>query len=79
MTVPVHTAAGRGGSTRLPWWALLLPAVAFVLLLALIAGGDGASAAEGGRAAGQSVQEVPAAVPLVLEELWARAESALLG
>lgn len=34
--------------TRLPWWALALPALAFVALLALVAspGGAGPSAAE---------------------------------
>ncbi|MET9498986.1 hypothetical protein [Streptomyces sp. NPDC006552] len=40
MSAPTHprthpSAAGRA-ETRLPWWALLLPAVAFAALLLLI-------------------------------------------
>jgi len=34
--IPSHPAAGRGTETRLPWWALVLPALAFVTLLLLI-------------------------------------------
>jgi hypothetical protein len=33
---PPHPATGRGAETRLPWWALLLPALAFAALLLLI-------------------------------------------
>ncbi|MET9561118.1 MULTISPECIES: hypothetical protein [Streptomyces] len=33
---PPHPATGRGVDTRLPWWALLLPALAFAALLLLI-------------------------------------------
>ncbi|MDT0610597.1 hypothetical protein [Streptomyces lancefieldiae] len=40
MSAPTHTRplqAPRGGvDTRLPWWALALPALAFVALLLLI-------------------------------------------
>ncbi|MZD08145.1 hypothetical protein GTW43_24110 [Streptomyces sp. SID5785] len=40
MSAPLHTrthpAATGGAGTRLPWWALALPAVAFVALLLLI-------------------------------------------
>ncbi|GAB2737721.1 hypothetical protein [Streptomyces bullii] len=40
MSAPTHTPphpAPRGGvDIRLPWWALALPALAFVTLLALI-------------------------------------------
>ncbi|MEV0176402.1 hypothetical protein AB0I00_35480 [Streptomyces sp. NPDC050803] len=40
MSAPTHTPprpASRGGvDIRLPWWALALPALAFVALLALI-------------------------------------------
>ncbi|MFJ3906686.1 hypothetical protein [Streptomyces sp. NPDC090025] len=42
--------AGRptGVDTRLPWWALVLPAVAFVVLFLLIAGPGEAQAVTGG-------------------------------
>ncbi|MFG3255460.1 hypothetical protein [Streptomyces sp. NPDC048172] len=56
MTAPAHTTAAtphRPGSTapggvqtRLPWWAVLLPAAAFVALLVLLVGGGEANAAE---------------------------------
>jgi anti-sigma-K factor RskA len=38
MSTPTHTRpVSRGGvDIRLPWWALALPTVAFVMLLALI-------------------------------------------
>jgi hypothetical protein len=40
-------AAGTGVQTSLPWWALVLPAMAFAALLALLTGGaaDASSAA----------------------------------
>ncbi|TVL90705.1 hypothetical protein LRS74_26660 [Streptomyces sp. LX-29] len=45
---PVRSASG-GVSTRLPWWAVALPAVAFVALLLLIAGpADAQAASESG-------------------------------
>ncbi|GAA2081262.1 hypothetical protein GCM10009801_40050 [Streptomyces albiaxialis] len=40
------TAVPGGVQTRLPWWAVALPAVAFVALLALLVGGGEANAAE---------------------------------
>ena len=61
MTAPAHTTSASpatpstrpaglrnpgGVQTRLPWWALLLPAVAFVSLLVLLVGGGEANAAE---------------------------------
>jgi hypothetical protein len=33
---PPHPATGRGVDTRLPWWALALPVLAFVALLLII-------------------------------------------
>ena len=40
MSAPTHTrphpAASGGVDTRLPWWALALPALAFATLLVLI-------------------------------------------
>ncbi|NEB81067.1 hypothetical protein G3I40_38550 [Streptomyces sp. SID14478] len=40
MSAPTHSrphpAAARGVDIRLPWWAIVLPALAFVALLLLI-------------------------------------------
>ncbi|MGW1799428.1 hypothetical protein ACWCQN_26515 [Streptomyces sp. NPDC001984] len=51
MSAPTHTQphpATRGGvDIRLPWWALALPALAFVALLALILNPSDAQAATG--------------------------------
>jgi hypothetical protein len=44
-----HSGAGgapASGQTRLPWWAAVLPVLAFAVLLALLLGGGEASAAE---------------------------------
>ncbi|MEG3631494.1 hypothetical protein [Streptomyces poriticola] len=63
MSAPTHTRphpAPRGGvDTRLPWWALALPTLAFVTLLALILNPSEAHAAT----------DAPALTPL-LERLW---------
>ncbi|MEU3250247.1 hypothetical protein [Streptomyces sp. NPDC006997] len=49
MSAPTHTRphpAPRGGvDTRLPWWALALPTLAFITLLALILNPSDAQAA----------------------------------
>ncbi|MEU3825164.1 hypothetical protein GT045_35555 [Streptomyces sp. SID486] len=42
-----HPATTGGAAIRLPWWALALPALAFVVLLALIANPSDAQAASG--------------------------------
>ncbi|GAA2289905.1 hypothetical protein OKJ48_31150 [Streptomyces kunmingensis] len=42
-----HPAATGGVDIRLPWWALVLPAVAFVALLLLILNPADAQAATG--------------------------------
>jgi len=51
MSAPTHTrphSAPRGGvDIRLPWWALALPTLAFVVLLALILNPTDAQAATG--------------------------------
>ncbi|WP_327252048.1 hypothetical protein [Streptomyces sp. NBC_01244] len=54
MSAPTHLAPGRpsapraaGADARLPWWALALPALAFGLLLILLAGSGQAHAASG--------------------------------
>ncbi|MFF9062827.1 hypothetical protein ACIRPQ_28315 [Streptomyces sp. NPDC101213] len=52
MPAPTHTrthpvAQGSGVGTRLPWWALALPTLAFVALLALILNPADAQAASG--------------------------------
>ncbi|MFH8803143.1 hypothetical protein ACH4F6_26665 [Streptomyces sp. NPDC017936] len=48
MPAPTHTRphpVATGGVTRLPWWALALPTLAFVTLLALILNPSDAHAA----------------------------------
>ncbi|MCY0933793.1 hypothetical protein [Streptomyces sp. H34-S4] len=54
MSAPTHLAPGRlsapraaGPNARLHWWALALPALAFGLLLILLAGSGEAHAASG--------------------------------
>ncbi|MCM1968576.1 hypothetical protein [Streptomyces sp. G1] len=54
MSAPTHLAPGHpstpraaGADARLPWWALALPALAFGLLLILLAGSGQAHAASG--------------------------------
>ncbi|MFF3505182.1 hypothetical protein [Streptomyces sp. NPDC003247] len=52
MPAPTHTrphpvAPSGGIATRLPWWALALPALAFVALLTLILNPSDAQAAAG--------------------------------
>ncbi|WP_030766924.1 hypothetical protein [Streptomyces sp. NRRL F-2664] len=56
MSAPTHTRSlpsahragtATGASTRLHWWALALPALAFGLLLLLLAGSGEAHAATG--------------------------------
>lgn len=54
MSAPTHLAPGRpspsraaGADARLHWWALALPALAFGLLLILLAGSGQAHAASG--------------------------------
>ncbi|WP_309093619.1 hypothetical protein [Streptomyces sp.] len=51
MSAPVHTsphpATRAGADSRLPWWALALPALAFTALLLLILHPSGAHAAGG--------------------------------
>lgn len=53
MSAPTHTPAPRavGANARLHWWALALPALAFSLLLMLLAGSGEAHAASGGGSA----------------------------
>lgn len=55
------------GQTRLPWWAAVLPVLAFAVLLALLLGGGEAAAAEQ-QAGGE-----------VLAAILERVEQALLG
>uniref|UniRef100_UPI000A38E519 hypothetical protein n=1 Tax=Streptomyces africanus TaxID=231024 RepID=UPI000A38E519 len=42
-----HPATRAGADSRLPWWALALPTLAFVALLALILNPSDAQAATG--------------------------------
>ncbi|MBQ1093976.1 hypothetical protein [Streptomyces sp. B93] len=60
MSAPTHTRphpASRGGvDTRLPWWALALPTLAFITLLALILNPSDAQAASGDPAVTQLIE-----------------------
>ncbi|MFI6036687.1 hypothetical protein ACIBBD_21455 [Streptomyces sp. NPDC051315] len=63
MSAPTHTrphpvATGGGVGTRLPWWALALPTLAFVTLLALILNPADAQAAAGDPAITQLLERV---------------------
>ncbi|MEU5085610.1 hypothetical protein [Streptomyces sp. NPDC021356] len=51
-----HPATSGGVDIRLPWWALALPALAFVALLALILNPSDAHAATGDPAITQLLQ-----------------------
>jgi hypothetical protein len=56
-THPRHHVTGRV-DTRLPWWALALPVLAFALLLALLTGGGEARAAGGEPAVGRILERI---------------------
>lgn len=62
MQVHPHTRppaqASGGVGTRLPWWALALPMVAFAALLLLIADPAQAHAAGGDPAVGQLLERI---------------------
>ncbi|MEV6181595.1 hypothetical protein [Streptomyces sp. NPDC052015] len=62
MSAPTHTrphpATPGGVGTRLPWWALALPTLAFVTLLALILHPSDAHAATGDPAIAHLVERV---------------------
>lgn len=47
-----------GADTRLPWWALVLPAAAFVTLLLLMAGPGEAHAAAGDPGVGGFLERI---------------------
>ncbi|GEK03484.1 hypothetical protein ACWDU8_20440 [Streptomyces sp. NPDC003388] len=51
-----HTGPAGGVDIRLPWWALLLPALAFAVLLALILNPSEAHAASGDPAVAQLLE-----------------------
>ena len=57
MPAPPHTSSPRPASgtveVRLPWWAVVLPSLAFAALLLLIVGPGRAHAATGDPAIGQ--------------------------
>ncbi|MFI9549619.1 hypothetical protein ACIHAR_37905 [Streptomyces sp. NPDC052016] len=62
MSAPTHTrphpATPGGVGTRLPWWALALPTLAFVTLLALILHPSDAHASTGDPAIAHLVERV---------------------
>ncbi|MFE3637030.1 hypothetical protein [Streptomyces sp. NPDC059168] len=51
-----HPATPGGADSRLPWWALALPALAFAVLLALILNPSDAHAAAGDPAVAQLLE-----------------------
>ncbi|MEV3991564.1 hypothetical protein AB0J57_21900 [Streptomyces sp. NPDC049837] len=54
-----HATSGSGGAgTRLPWWGVALPVLAFAVLFALIAGGAEAHAAGGDPAVARIVEQI---------------------
>ncbi|MFF4712012.1 hypothetical protein ACFY2V_11445 [Streptomyces eurythermus] len=53
-----HPATTGGAGTRLPWWALALPVLAFVALLALILNPSDAHAAGGEPAIARLLERV---------------------
>jgi len=62
--MPAHThtrsraKAAGGVDIRLPWWALALPVIAFVVLLTLIADPAQAHAANGDPAVGEFLDRI---------------------
>ncbi|MFE4669167.1 hypothetical protein ACFRI7_28700 [Streptomyces sp. NPDC056716] len=63
MSAPTYSrthpaTAGRAASSRLPWWALALPTLAFITLLALILNPAEAHAAGGDPAMSHVVERV---------------------
>lgn len=58
---PRVAPAANGVHTRLPWWALALPAIAFAALLALLTGGtaDASAAAPAGDWLGRLATALP--------------------
>ncbi|HEY5835249.1 hypothetical protein [Streptomyces sp.] len=59
--------AGSGAQTRLPWWAVALPALAFAALLALLTGGpaDASAATPAGHWFGWLAPVVPDLIGLL--------------
>ncbi|MFC8511319.1 hypothetical protein ACFU3J_34995 [Streptomyces sp. NPDC057411] len=71
MTAQTHSSSRRdlarasaGVDTRLPWWALGLPVLAFVALFLLIAGPEQAQAASGDAGVGHLLAQLRQALPL---------------
>ncbi|MFJ1810709.1 MULTISPECIES: hypothetical protein [unclassified Streptomyces] len=62
MPAPTHTrphpATSGGADSRLPWWALALPTLAFIILLVLILNPADAHAATGDPAITHLVERV---------------------
>lgn len=65
MTAQTHSSSRRdlarasaGVDTRLPWWALALPVLAFVALFLLMAGPEQAQAATGDATVGRLLEHL---------------------
>ncbi|WP_330176475.1 hypothetical protein OG875_25015 [Streptomyces sp. NBC_01498] len=62
MAAPTHTRSHRPSpetvEIRLPWWGVVLPAIAFAALLLLMAGPGQANAAASDPGVGRVVQQI---------------------
>ncbi|MGA4799657.1 hypothetical protein [Streptomyces lavendulocolor] len=63
ITSATGDARGAAGTavtavTRLPWWAVVLPVLAFAVLFGLIAGGGEAHATDGDPAVGRILERI---------------------
>lgn len=56
---PAAGMRARDAQTRLPWWAVALPALAFAALLALLSGADASAAAPTGDLLGRFMTALP--------------------
>jgi hypothetical protein len=59
ITATAATGDARGTAVaRLPWWAVVLPVLAFAVLFGLIAGGGEAHATDGDPAVGRILERI---------------------
>ncbi|MFF8292345.1 hypothetical protein ACF068_24355 [Streptomyces sp. NPDC016309] len=56
--IPVGRASSGGADTRLPWWSLALPVLAFAVLFGLLTGSGEAHAAGGDPAVARILEQI---------------------
>nr|WP_075018015.1 hypothetical protein [Actinacidiphila rubida] len=68
---PADSRTGRqaGVQTRLPWWGVALPVVAFAALLALLAGGPASADASAAAPGADTLRSIAATLGSVLHHL----------